>query len=635
MIRQSLRLSLCLLLSLGAGAQIISKTTNVGPEVSVGMEGFDITTHNLWELGDGQYRSPLESPTGSVSKLDLQAPTKARREYDKGYQLLMQKKLQGAVDHLALATKLYPSFVAAHNALGSAYLSLNQNEQARSEFARSITLDSHLPTAFLNLACAQLALKEFPAAEESIRKASAMAPLDLHLLTALAYGEFMNHNYQGAIATAQQIHAGKHLGSAKVHLYAAAAWQAQSNLAKAQEELQTFLREDPKSPSATRVVQMLQDLKDAPVHSADSAPDSSVTITYTAVPGENSSGPARLPENFRKLMQESKENAQIAEAEADADCPNCAAGTPANSGATAASHHNSSPANSSPYTLRASTDEVAVFFAATDHGKSVTNLIGKDVAIRDDRRAPAAITGFLNESELPLRLGIVIDTSTSVTDRFKFEQDSAVGFLKKVVTGKSDLAFVIGVANSVLLVQDFTEDENLLSHAIDQLTPAGGTSLWDAVAFAADKLASRPETQPVARILVVLSDGEDNSSAVTLKEAIHRAQRGEVAVYAISTRAAVDDSIGNSLVAERALKTLAQLTGGTAFAPGSVTKLNGSLVDLQQVIRSRYLISYKPSQFKRDGQYRSIEIRAQKDGHKLRVYARKGYFASSTSTRED
>jgi VWFA-related protein len=83
------------------------------------------------------------------------------------------------------------------------------------------------------------------------------------------------------------------------------------------------------------------------------------------------------------------------------------------------------------------------------------------------------------------------------------------------------------------------------------------------------------------------------------------------------------------LVGEHALTTLAQLTGGAAFDPGSDSRLKGSLVDLQQVIRSRYLISYKPAFFKRDGKYRAIDIAVTKNGHKLHVYARKGYFASA------
>jgi len=594
---------------------------------------------NLW-LINSRNHSPLESPSASLSKLDLKAPWKARREYEKGYLLLMRKDFKVAIEHLTTATSIYPSFVAAHNALGSAYLGLGQYDQAREEFAQAVALDDHLPGSYLNLGCAELSLKQFPAAQESIRKASAIAPLDLTLLTALAYGQYMNHDYGATIATASQVHDRKHEGAAMVHFYAAAAWEAQNNIPRAQQELQTFLLEDPKSPASQQALQIVEQLKEEQKHPASPAPE--LKISYTTVPSAPPSGPVQLPENVRKLMQDAKENKQIAEAEAASECSTCGAESPAPvetevakadlpPGPSPIPQPRHAAAKGTGWVFRTSADEVAVFFTATDHGRPVTNLTGKDVGIRDDRRAPAAITSFRNESELPLRLGIVIDTSASVANRFKFEQDAASNFMQKVVTGQNDLAFVVGVANSVLLVQDFTGDQKLISHGINELVPSGGTALWDAVAFAADKLASRPETQPVARILVVISDGEDNSSTSTLKDLIARAQRGEVAIYSVSTREVTDDPAVASLVGEHALKTLSELTGGAAFTPGSAYRFNGSLSDLQQVIRSRYLVSYKPALFKRDGQYRSIAITAAKDGHKLHVYARKGYFASVNS----
>jgi Ca-activated chloride channel homolog len=595
---------------------------------------------NLFTINT-QNHSPLEAPNGSLSKLDLKAPGKAKREYDKGYQLLMRKDLQGAVDRLASATSIYPSYVAAHNALGTAYLGLGQNDQARGEFNQAISLDDHLPNSFLNLGCAELALKHYPAAQEAIQKASTIAPLDLTLLTALAYGQLMNKDYSGVIATAHQVHGHKHQGAAMVHLYAAAAWEAQDKAPQAKQELLTLLKEDPKSPAAAQAVQMIDELKQGP---KPAAPATELKVTYTTVKSEPT-GPVALPERIRQLLQEQKENAQIAEAEAEAECPNCAAtesAVPAERDvASAPAERPSAPVSKYPgLTLHASADEVAIFFAATDHGKSVTNLTGNDIGIRDDRKPPAAITGFRNEGQLPLRLGLVIDTSASIEGRFKFEQNAAANFMQKVVTGPNDLAFVVGFANSILLVQDFTGDQKLISRAVGQLVPSGGTALWDAVAFAADKLASRPEAEPVARILVVISDGQDNSSTVTLKQAINTAQHGEVAIYTISSREAVADPLittesGEGVLGEHALAILANLTGGAAYAPGNVHRLDGSFNDLQQVIRSRYLISYKPAVFKRDGQYRAIDIKVEKDGHKLRVYARKGYYASTNAPKAD
>ncbi|HLM83163.1 MAG TPA: VWA domain-containing protein [Terriglobales bacterium] len=592
-------------------------------------------TNDLWAISGPH--SPLESPSGSLSALDLKAPGKARREFEKGYQFLMRKDHQGAVQHLTIATAIYPSFVSAHNALGTAYLGLGQNDQARAEFSQAVSLDDHLPNSYLNLGCAELALKHYSAAQESIQKASALAPLDLQLLTALAYGQLMNQDYLAAITTAHQVHDRKHQGAALVHLYAAAAWEAQNQLPEALYELQTLLGEDPKSTAAVQAHQMMEEIKQE--QSRPPAPEPRLHISFTEVPSDASSDPADVPARIRRLMQASKENAQIVEAEAEGECTTCGAdeslasaeAAPAEVGiAPNSSSHPKAGSKNAGLTFRASTDEVAVFFAATDHGKSVTNLTGEDVGIRDDSRAPAVITGFRNESQLPLRMGLVIDTSASISDRFRFEKDAATSFVQKVMTGQNDLAFVIGFANSVLLVQDFTADQKLISHAIGQLAPCGGTALWDAVAFAADKLATQSEAQPVARILVVISDGEDNSSTATFKQAINRAQHGGVVVYTVSTREDTNTRV-DSLVGEHALKTLADLTGGATFAPGSARHLNGTLADLQHVIRSRYLVSYKPVLFKRDGRYHAIDITVEKGGHKLRVYARKGYYADEDS----
>jgi Ca-activated chloride channel homolog len=133
--------------------------------------------------------------------------------------------------------------------------------------------------------------------------------------------------------------------------------------------------------------------------------------------------------------------------------------------------------------------------------------------------------------------------------------------------------------------------------------------------------------------LVVISDGNDNSSSVTLKDAIQAAERGQVIVYTVSTQEGSDIQLNRTTfdstvsVGNRALRLLAEQSGGSAFSPGSVNALKHSLGELQQVIRSRYLVAYKPADFRPDGAYRSIDVSAQKAGRKLRVYVRKGYYA--------
>jgi len=586
--------------------------------MTIGMQNSDLT--------------PLQTPSGSVSQLDLKAPWKAQREYDKGYQLLMKKDMQEAVEHLSKAVTFYPDYVAAHNALGTAFLDLGEKEKARDEFNKAVTLDDHLPNSYLNLGIAQLALKAYADAEESLRKASSIAPLDLQLSTALAYGEFANHDYPAVIATANEVHGRKHKGAEVVHYFAAGALAAQSNFSEAEHQIETLLSENPKSPSAGQFRQALEDIKAEEARRSEA--EQHPTLQQARFSFNTAAAPTaeEASQQARKILQDLKEKNEIAEAEAeaepDATCPNCGTTVAMATGPSGVANVSSMPAEkkSEGLVLRTSVDEVAIFFAATDHGKSVTDLTSSDVEVRDNNLPPNTLLGFRNESQLPLRLGLVIDTSNSVKDRLSFEQAAAANFLQTVVTDKDDLAFVVGVNNSVLMVQDFTADQAQTAHAINQLAPGGGTALWDAVAFAADKLGRRAETQPVARILVIISDGEDNSSSVTLKQAIASALHGEVAIYTVSTRE--DTEAPSDAVGLHALRTLSELTGGAAFVPGSVRHLSGRLTDLQQVIRGRYLVSYRPASFARDGTYRPIDITAHKGGRPLKVFARKGYYAS-------
>jgi VWFA-related protein len=128
----------------------------------------------------------------------------------------------------------------------------------------------------------------------------------------------------------------------------------------------------------------------------------------------------------------------------------------------------------------------------------------------------------------------------------------------------------------------------------------------------------------------VISDGEDNSSSVSLQQAIWAAQRGQVAIYTVSTKEGPNEE-SSPLLGNRALRTLSEQTGGAIFTPGSLGLggLTRSLADLQQVLRGRYLVYYKPSSSKPDGRYHAVEIKAGKDGRKLKVYARNGYYASA------
>jgi Ca-activated chloride channel family protein len=273
-------------------------------------------------------------------------------------------------------------------------------------------------------------------------------------------------------------------------------------------------------------------------------------------------------------------------------------------------------------TIHKRVDEVNVLFIATDkHGKFVRDLNQNDFTILDDHKPPSAIINFRREVDLPLELGLLIDVSGSVNSRFDFEQNAATSFLQHTLRAHFDKAFVVGFNTHSQLVQDFTDNVQLLSTAVHKLQDSGGTALYDAIYRTCKEkfLKDRPD-HPVRKAIVIVSDGEDNQSEVSRAQAIEMAQRAEVIVYAIST----DDS-GLVMRGDRVLEQIAEATGGRAFFPFKMKDITHSFAAIEDELRSQYVVSYKPADFDADGRYRSIEISALKKD--LQVRARKGYFA--------
>jgi Ca-activated chloride channel homolog len=273
-------------------------------------------------------------------------------------------------------------------------------------------------------------------------------------------------------------------------------------------------------------------------------------------------------------------------------------------------------------TIKKRVDEVNVLFIATDHhGKFVRNLNQGDFTILDDHKPPQSIINFRRETDLPLELGLLIDTSGSVHSRFDFEQEAAVSFMQHTLRVNYDKAFVMGFSSHSQVTQDFTDSVRLLETGVRRLHNGGGTALYDAIYRACrEKLSADRGDRPVRRAIIVVSDGEDNQSEVSRALAIEMAQRAEVIVYAIST----DDS-GLILRGDKALQQLADATGGRAFFPFKMKDIKNSFAAIEDELRSQYVVSYHPADFDADGRYRSIEISALKKD--LQVRARKGYYA--------
>lgn len=273
--------------------------------------------------------------------------------------------------------------------------------------------------------------------------------------------------------------------------------------------------------------------------------------------------------------------------------------------------------------FRATVNEVPVVFTVTDkHNHYVRDLSKKDFKVMDDGHPVADIRSFRRETDLPLRVGLLIDSSASVRGRFKFEQEAAIEFMNQTIRPKYDQAFVLGFDSSLEVTQEFTSNSELLSKGIRSLRPGNSTRLYDALFYACRERLDTPETASERRAIVLITDGEDNSSRSTREEAIEMALRANVIVYTISTNFPGYSESGKY---DKILQRIADATGGRWFEPFQVTDVANAFAQIQADLRSQYALAYRPEDFKHDGRYRTIEIMAEHKG--LKVHSRHGYYA--------
>ena len=266
-------------------------------------------------------------------------------------------------------------------------------------------------------------------------------------------------------------------------------------------------------------------------------------------------------------------------------------------------------------------NRVNMLFTVSDKkGRFVTDLKREDFEIVEEKR-PQTIVEFVAESDLPLRLGILIDTSNSIRDRFKFQQEAAVEFINSVMRPE-DRAVVVSFDSGAELVADLTGSTEELAKAIRNLRPGGGTALYDAIFFACrDKLMQDQPQHKYRRAIIIISDGDDNQSQYTRDQALEMAHKADVAVYAISTNITRIQSDG-----DKVLKYLTQETGGLTFFPFKVQDLAQSFENIANELRHQYSVLYRPEPAKTDGQYHQVNIKV-KTRKDLIVRARKGYYA--------
>lgn len=260
------------------------------------------------------------------------------------------------------------------------------------------------------------------------------------------------------------------------------------------------------------------------------------------------------------------------------------------------------------------------------NNRFVVDLQKTDFQVIEDK-VPQAIISFQPQSNLPLDVAMLMDTSNSVKPKLKFEKDAAYSFLETVLKYRQDRALFATFDSQVELHQDLTNRLDLLTKAIDKVKAHGATRMYDAIYSVCEEKMMSPASLGRRRAMVVITDGEDTESERTLQDAIEIAQRSETTIFAISTKAGGFFGVQAGMVDRREdkdLKRLAEETGGRAFFTAEVIELEKSLTTIARELRSQYQIAYEPTNNKYDGKERRIEVKL--PNHKgLRVRTKAGY----------
>jgi Ca-activated chloride channel homolog len=285
---------------------------------------------------------------------------------------------------------------------------------------------------------------------------------------------------------------------------------------------------------------------------------------------------------------------------------------------------NQLPSRVSDQTYRVSVDLVNVLCSVFDRDTNsfVTNLTREDFSAYEDGKKQD-IKNFARETNLPLTIAMLIDTSDSVAPKLKFEQEAAISFLQSVLREK-DRALLMEFDTGVTLLQDFTGDPNKLAREIGKLRAAGGTALYDAIYMACDEKLIRETGR---KAIVILSDGDDESSNATIEQATEMALRAETTIFVISITKGGFFGVQGSPQGDAAMREITRETGGKVFFPFKLDELEDAFRQINQELRSQYSIGYYSTNTARDGSYRKIDIKLSE--RNLKPSHRKGYYAPS------
>lgn len=273
-------------------------------------------------------------------------------------------------------------------------------------------------------------------------------------------------------------------------------------------------------------------------------------------------------------------------------------------------------------TIKLEVTRVNLLFTVSDRrGRFVRDLTKDDIEVIENKRRQNIIE-FVSESNIPLRIAMLIDVSNSIRERFRFELEAAGEFLHRVIRPKVDKALIYAFHTEPELIQPLTDDTELLAKRLRELRAGGGTAMYEALYLACrDHLMADQPLHKYRRAVVIIGDGEDNSSRYTRDQALEMAYRAEAVIYAISTNMTRVETDG-----DKVLKYYARETGGRAFFPFKAEDLAQDFENIAHELRSQYSVLYRPDPLVTDGKFHPVEVRVR--GRKdLFVRARRGYYA--------
>lgn len=277
-----------------------------------------------------------------------------------------------------------------------------------------------------------------------------------------------------------------------------------------------------------------------------------------------------------------------------------------------------------PFTFKTSVSEVVLYATVVDsHQHLVTSLHRQDFTVYENN-VPQTISSF-GQEDVPVSLAILVDNSGSMAQKRAAVNRAAIDLIQ--ASNPQDEAFIVNFSDEAFLDQDFTSNVALLRQGLSHIDSQGGTALYDAVIAAADHLAK--QAKHPKQVILIITDGEDNSSSATLAETVRRIQdlNGPI-VYSIGLLYDESDHTQGHR-ARKALQSLSDETGGIAFFPKSLDQVDTIAAEVAQDIRHQYVLGYHPTQPISQGGYRAIRVEAKAKGvGKLSVRTRAGYFAN-------